>query len=188
MLYETDTERNTIMSEDFTTLNESDFAASAEQFNTAPINLARMGSYVRTSANSTQTTTNSTWISDLTNNTTNPSFSFAGVVHEVIVFDRTLTDVERQNVYGYLARKYRIDGNLPDSIKTANTGTRYAGLTYWQIEHHPNSKGFTAIPADTAFGDIGLQQFLNTPEQAYRSKGTPSVDGTTLANDTYTIL
>lgn len=176
------------MAEEFTTQDESDYSAPSEQFNAAPINLARMGAYVRTSANSTQTTANSTWISDLTNNTTNPSFSFAGVVHEVIVFDRTLTDIERQNVYGYLARKYRIDGNMPDSIKTANPGTRYSGLTYWQIEHHPNTKGVSAIAQGTAFGEIGIQQFLYTPEQAYRSKGTPSVDGTTLANDTYTIL
>lgn len=176
------------MAEEFSTLNESDFAAPQEQINTAPINLARMGSYVRTSANSTQTTTNSTWISDLTDNTTNPSFSFAGVIHEVIVFDRSLSDIERQNVYGYLSRKYRLDGNLPDAIKTANPGTRYAGLTYWQIEHHPNSKGFNQIPEGTAFGDVGLQQFLSTPEQGYRSRGTPLMDGTTLANDTYTIL
>jgi hypothetical protein len=175
------------MSEEFSTINESDFSASDVQFNAAPITLSRMGTYVRTVANTTQTVANSSWISDLTNSATNPPFSYSGVIHEVLVFDRVLSDVERENVYGYLARKYRIDSNLPDSIRIANSGTRYSGVTYWQIDTHPNSRGLSGIGGGLPFGDVRIQDFFSMPDKVFNSRGTPLVDGTTLADDTYTV-
>lgn len=176
------------MAEEFTTQDESDYSAPSEQFNTAPINLARMGAYVRTSANSTQTTTNSTWISDLTNNTTNPSFSFAGVVHEVIVFDRRLSEEERQQIYGYLSRKYRLESKMPVSYKKSMYGAYPLGLTYWNIEHHPNSIGISSIPAGICFGGITLSEFVVLPDTIYKSSGTVLSDGTVLSGDTYSSI
>lgn len=167
---------------------ESDYAASPNVVSGVPITVARIGAYVRDSATSTQTVPNSTWVSDLTNNTTNPAFSFAGVVHEIIIFDRSLTEMERDNVYGYLSRKYRLNEKLPDRIKTTQTGTRFSGMTYWQVESHPNTKGITGYTFGREFGDISIRQFLYTPKQFYRSIGTPLPDGTTLGGDTYTNL
>jgi len=171
---------------EFSTSQESAFAASPEQYNSSPIDLARMGAYVLTTATSTQAAPNSTWVSDLTNNTTNPSFSFSGVVSEVIVFNRKLTEEERQVVYAYLSQKYQnLERVMPDSFATSHYGAYATGQTYWHISPHPNSHGHDTINFGSEFSGIILNSFLNMPRTIYQSLGTVQPDGTTLSGDTY---
>jgi hypothetical protein len=164
---------------------DSQYSADVDPLNSSDISIGRFGAFVRSTASSTNSAGSANWVSDLTNNTTNPPYSFAGVISEVIVFDRKLTEVERQNVYGYLARKYRMDSKLPDAFKASHSGVYYSGATYWQIEHHPNTQGLSAIPSGVCFANISLRNFLSLPQQTYRSIGSPLVDGTTLSGDTY---
>lgn len=173
------------MSEEFPTSQESAFAAPQEQYNSAPIDLARMGAYVRLNADSTQTAPNDTWVNDLTNNTTNPSFSFAGVVSEVIVFNRKLSEEERQIVYGYLSRKYALEAKMPDAFKTSHNSAYLAGLSYWGIQPHPNTNGLDTIPKGAEFSGITLNRFFAMNETVYKSAGTRLSDGTVLGSDTY---
>lgn len=176
------------MSELVDPIFDSQYAADVDPKTTVPISIGRLGSFVRTTATSTNTVGGASWIGDLTNDTINSPYSFAGVISEVIVFDRKLTEVERQNVYGYLARKYRMDNRLPDGFKVAHTGVYYSGATYWQIEHHPNTQGLTAIQSGIDFGGITLRNFFSLPQQVYRSIGSPVPGGTTLSGDTYNNL
>ena len=173
------------MSEEFPTSQESAFAAPQEQYNSAPIDLARMGAYVRLNADSTQTAPNGTWVNDLTNNTTNPSFSFAGVVSEVIVFNRKLSEEERQIVYGYLSRKYALEAKMPDAFKTSHNSAYLSGLSYWTIQPHPNTNGLDTIPKGAEFSGITLNRFFAMNETVYKSAGTRLSDGTVLGGDTY---
>lgn len=164
---------------------DSQYSADVDPLNSSDISIGRFGAFVRSTASSTNSAGSANWISDLTNDSLNPPYSFAGVISEVIVFDRKLTDVERQNVYGYLARKYRMDTKLPDSFKVAHTGVYYSGGTYWQIEHHPNTQGLSGIPSGVEFGGVSLENFFSLPQQVYRSIGSPMPGGTTLSGDTY---
>jgi len=122
------------------------------------------------------------WISASTGN------AFRGVINEVIVFDRALSESERQEVYGYLSRKYRdLESKLPDSY-TRSHPSSYSldlGLTYWNIEHHPNTKNTTTIPAGICFGGVTLSKFFKLPDAIYKSSGTRLEDGTILSGDTY---
>jgi hypothetical protein len=116
----------------------------------------------------------STWIS---NAIANYSFGFRGVLNEVIVFNRKLQETERQEVYGYLSRKYSMDTKLPNSYTRSHPSAYSMGLTYWNIEHHPNTKGITGLSAGISFGSIALQNFFTLPDRIYNSVG---------GNDTYT--
>jgi hypothetical protein len=118
--------------------------------------------------------------------TSDDSFGFYGVVNEVIVFSRKLQETERQEVYGYLARKYKLDTKLPDSYSRSHPSAYLLGLNYWTIEHHPNTKGITGLPSGVSFGAIALQDFFNMPDTIYKSEGTVVGDGTVLTSDTYT--
>lgn len=153
------------MSEEFPTSQESAFAAPQEQYNSAPIDLARMGAYVRLNAESTQTAPNATWVNDLTNNTTNPSFSFAGVVSEVIVFNRKLSEEERQIVYGYLSRKYALEAKMPDAFKTSHNSAYFLKntnsgikLVSWGL----NDYGQTNVPVNLGFVKDAAGGYLHT--------------------------
>lgn len=173
------------MTDEYSTIQESQFAAPFEQYNSAPIDLARMGTYVQLNARSTQTAPNTTWVNDLTNNTTNPSFSFAGVVSEVIVFNRKLSEEERQIVYGYLSRKYALETKMPDAFKTSHNSAYLAGISYWGIQPHPNTNGLDTIPKGAEFSGITLNKFFAMNETVYKSAGTRLSDGTVLGSDTY---
>ena len=167
---------------------DSQYSASPAPTNSADISIARFGSYVRSGATSSNAIGGANWVNDLTNDALNPPYSFSGVISEVIVFDRKLTETERQSVYSYLARKYRLDSALPDSFTDSHYGAYAVGATYWQVEHHPNNKGLSTIPAGTDFGGITLEDFFSLPEQIYKSKGSPLANGTTLGSDTYTVI
>jgi hypothetical protein len=170
---------------EFSTSQESQFSASQEQYNSSPIDLARMGAYVRTTADSTQTVPNAAWITDLTNNTTNPSFSFSGVVSEVIVFNRKLSEEERQIVYGYLSRKYALETKLPDGFQQSHNSAYSVNAPYWNIEHHPNTNDLETIKPGSEFSGIELNNFLSLSQTTYKSAGTRLFDGTILSGDTY---
>jgi hypothetical protein len=163
---------------------EDGFAASSVQYNASDIVLGRMGSNVVAGLTGTGTVGSQAWINSVQTNTA--SQSFGGVIHEVIVFDRKLTETERQEVYGYLARKYKLDSNLPNSFARSHPSTHVLGLTYWAIEHHPNTKGITGLSGDISFGDIALRNFFTFPDRIYKSAGTILSDQTVLGNDTYT--
>jgi hypothetical protein len=148
---------------------ESQFSASETQNSGGDITLSRFGTHLRSTADSTTTTPTTQWVADLVNNTINPSFSFAGVISEVLVFDRKLTENERQEVYGYLSRKYSMDTKLPDTYKSSHPSAYALGLTYWNIEHHPNTKGIPGLWQNLSFSDIKLEDFFLFPDRIYKS-------------------
>lgn len=164
---------------------ESQFSASEKQNSGGDITLSRFGTHLRSTADSTTTTPTTQWVADLVNNIINPSFSFAGVISEVLVFDRKLTENERQEVYGYLSRKYNMDTKLPDTYKSSHPSAYALGLTYWNIEHHPNTKGLSGLNNGISFGNIVLENFMLFPDSLYKSEGTVLSDGTILTGDTY---
>lgn len=177
------------MADEFITpVQESQFAAPSTQINSSDIVIGRMGAYVRTTANSTNTAGSAGWVTDLTSGITNPPFSFAGVISEVIVFDRRLTDTERQKVYSYLSRKYRLEDKLPENFDGIRRSADVAGTTYWVIENHPNIRDLPAIPYGSEFAGITLDKFFKMPDTIYKSEGTVLLGGTVLSGDTYDYL
>lgn len=167
---------------------ESQFPAAQEQFNTAPITLSRIGTYVRSTANTGSATVGSVaWVNSLTSNASHPSFSFAGVVSEVIVFDRKLSPSEREEVYAYLSLKYGLQEKLPEGMQSVRNSASSHGRTaaYWVIESHPNRKNLQTLPYGAEFGGITLSEFFEIPNLVYKSAGTRLSNGTTLAGDTY---
>lgn len=138
------------------------------------IDIGRFGSYHRNDLVSSGTIGSAAWIATAITNT---PYGFRGVINEVIVFNRKLQESERQEVYGYLARKYSMDTKLPNSYTRSHPSAYALGLTYWNIEHHPNTKGITGLSAGISFGSIALQNFFTLPDRIYNSVG---------GNDTYT--
>jgi len=149
------------------------------------IDIGRIGAYVFTSVSSSNPFGTTAWVSGVTTNQA-ASGSFMGILNEVIVFDRKLQEEERQQVYGYLARKYKMDTKLPNSYTRSHPSAYALGLSYWNIEHHPNTKGITGLSAGISFGDIALQNFFTLPDRIYKSKGTILADYTVQTTDTYT--
>lgn len=163
---------------------DTQFPASAEQYNTSPITLARIGAYVRSTAVSTQTPGSAAWVSELL---TNGSYSFGGVVSEILVFDRKLSDTEREDVYAYLSLKYGLDRVLPESMENVRNSASSNGRTaaYWSVEAHPNKKNTVELPYGSEFSGMTLSSFFTMPDLVYKSAGTQLANGTTLAGDTY---
>lgn len=112
-------------------------------------------------------------------------YSFQGVINELIIFNRKLEEPERQNVYGYLAKKYKLDSKLPDSFYASHPSTYALGLTYWAISPHPNTLGLSSITASIPFGGITLEKFYNMPYKLYKSIGTRLPSGSTAEVDKY---
>jgi hypothetical protein len=146
------------------------------------IDIGRFGSYHRNDLVSSGTIGSAAWIATAITNT---PYGFRGVLNEVIVFNRKLEETERQEVYGYLARKYSMDTKLPNSYTRSHPSTYPLGLAYWNIEHHPNTTGITGLSAGISFGSIALQNFFTLPDRIYKSAGTILSDQTVLGNDTY---
>ena len=148
------------------------------------VGVGRFGGYINTTASITDTTVGSNaWVYGATSGN---NLGFYGVLNEVIVFNRKLQETERQEVYGYLARKYSMDTKLPNSYTRSHPSAYSLGLTYWNIEHHPNTKGITGLSAGISFGSIALQNFFTLPDRIYKSKGTILADYTVQTTDTYT--
>ena len=167
---------------------ELQYGAGAVQYNSEPFTLSRMGAYVRTTANSTNTPGSAAWVTDLVNNGLNPSFSFSGVVSEVIVFNRKLTPDERDTVYSYLSKKYGLDARLPDTQSESHPSAATVNQSYWDIEIHPNTKGIAQFPAGTEFSGVCLSAMLKLPDLLYKSSGTVLANGNVLSGDTYDII
>jgi hypothetical protein len=156
---------------------ENGYAAAPDQYNSADIVVGRIGSNISASATGSGTVGSAAWIASILQNTT--SYSFTGVISEVLVFDRKLSESERQEVYGYLSRKYSMDTKLPDTYTASHPSAYARGLTYWNIEHHPNTKGIPGLWQNLSFGDIVLEDFSLFPDGTYKSTGND------LSEDTY---
>lgn len=156
---------------------ENGYAAAPDQYNSADIVVGRIGSNISAGATGSGTVGSAAWIASILQNTT--SYSFTGVISEVLVFDRKLTEEERQAVYGYLSRKYGMDTKLPDTYAASHPSAYARGLTFWNIEHHPNTKGIPGLWQDLSFGNIVLEDFSLFPDGTYKSTGN------VLSEDTY---
>jgi hypothetical protein len=111
---------------------------------------------------------------------------FRGVINEVIVFDRALSESERQEVYGYLSRKYGdLESKLPEGMVSAHPSAQQVGATYWEIQHHPNTKNTDALPRGFQFAGIPIRNMMTIPDEFYKSSGTKQANGTVLSGDTY---
>lgn len=148
------------------------------------LDIGRFGAFHRTTVTSSSSNVfgSTVWIRGATGNA---PFGFRGVINEVIVFNRKLEETERQEVYGYLSRKYKLDTKLPNAYQASHPSAYVMGLTYWNIEHHPNTKGITGLQTGVSFGNIVLQNFFSFPDSLYKSEGTVLSDGTVLTGDTY---
>jgi hypothetical protein len=156
---------------------ENGYAAAPDQYNSVDIVLGRIGSNISAGATGSGVAGSQAWITSILQNTT--SYSFTGVISEVLVFDRKLSEIERQEVYGYLSRKYSMDTKLPDTYAASHPSAYARGLTYWNIEHHPNTKGIPGLWQNLSFGDIVLEDFSLFPDGTYKSTGND------LSEDTY---
>lgn len=156
---------------------ENGYAAAPDQYNSADIVVGRIGSNISAGATGSGTVGSAAWIASILQNTT--SYSFTGVISEVLVFDRKLSESERQEVYGYLSRKYGMDTKLPDTYAASHPSAYARGLTYWNIEHHPNTKGIPGLWQGLSFGNIKLEDFSLFPDSTYKSTGN------VLSADTY---
>ena len=156
---------------------ENGYAAAPDQYNSADIVVGRIGSNISAGATGSGTVGSAAWITSVLQNTT--SYSFTGVISEVLVFDRKLSETERQEVYGYLSSKYGMDTKLPDTYTASHPSAYALGLTFWNIEHHPNTKGIAGLWQNLSFGDIVLEDFSLFPDGTYKSTGN------VLSEDTY---
>ena len=165
--------------------SENGFAAGPDQYNPADIIIGRIGANISAGATGSGVTGSQAWIDSVLANT--PSYSFTGVIHEIIAFDRKLTDVERERVYGYLAKKYgpTLEAKLPEGMVSAHPSAQQVGATYWEIQHHPNTKNTDALPHGFEFAGIPIQNMMSIPDAFYKSSGTKQADGTVLSGDTY---
>lgn len=115
------------------------FAASEVSYNGNTLDVGRFGAFCLPvlDANSTSA---SNFVNAALGNT---SYSFNGVIYEVIVYDRVLTPTERFVVYSYLSRKYRLDQVIPVDFDGVASGVypsaALLGYSYWNIEKHPNT-------------------------------------------------
>lgn len=164
---------------------ETLFAAGPDQYNPADIVVGRIGANISAIASGSGATGTQAWITSVLANT--PSYSFTGVIHEVIAFDRKLTDEERERVYGYLSKKYgpTLEARLPEGMAYAHPSAQQVGATYWEIEHHPNTKNTDALPSGFEFAGLPIQNFVSIPDEFYKSSGTVLSNGTILSGDTY---
>ena len=153
-------------------------------YNTNPISLSRFGSYCLPLLDSGVGITAASWVTNALNNV---SYSFSGVIYEVIVYDRVLNETERHIVSSYLSRKYRLDRVLPASYAgSAPSGDLYGITTgFWSISKHPNTIGSTRVLSGVSFGSVTIEDFINLYGVLYKSEGTRLADGTVLTEDTY---
>jgi hypothetical protein len=147
------------------------------------VDIGRFGGHIKSSVSITDTTAGSVgWVYGATSDT---SYGFYGVLNEVIVFNRKLQETERQEVYGYLSRKYKLDTKLPNSYTRSHPSAYALGLTYWNIEHHPNTKPLKGFYTGLCFANIKLATFFEMPDFMYKSIGTIQSDQSLTVEDTY---
>lgn len=114
------------------------------------VDIGRFGGYVKREFTSNNIVNTAAWIAGAT---ANPGYGFTGVINEVIVYDRKLTELERQMVYGYLSRKYKLDDKLPVAYESVHRSARVIKSPFWTIKTHPNP--------GISFSGITLTNFFN---------------------------
>lgn len=160
--------------------------ASEASYNSESVSIGRFGTYCLPVLDCPYGVTHANFVSYALSNV---SYSFLGVIYEVIVYDRVLTETERQMVYAYLSKKYKLDEVLPYTFTAAHPSAElFSTSGYWDISTHPNAYGSSRVLAGTSFGDISLTDFLSLFGVIYKSAGTRLADGTVLTEDTYTVL
>lgn len=164
-------------------------AESQTVYNTEILSLGRFGSYCLPVLDARHVETSSGFVNAALSNI---SYSFRGVIYEIIVYDRVLSEVERQAVYSYLSEKYRLDYVLPLTYTSAHPSASLLGYSYWDISKHPNAAGSQRILATygegVSFGALSISDFINLYGIIYKSAGTRLEDGTVLTQDTYSVL
>ncbi|NDB82303.1 MAG: hypothetical protein EB127_06125 [Alphaproteobacteria bacterium] len=119
----------------------------------------------------------------------NVSYSFNGVIYEVLVYDRVLDQSERLLVYSYLSKKYRLDQILAQFFEGVGFGCYpaavAAGYPYWYVSNHPSKSGSRKIVEGISMGNIVIQDMLSLSGVLYKSAGTKLANGTVLTQDTY---
>lgn len=162
-------------------------AATEVSYNTDSFNIGRFGAYCLPVLDSpwSDSTASSSFVASAL---LNPSYSFNGVIYEVIVYDRVLSETERQTVYSYLSRKYKAETVMP-SVYVSSRPSAF-GLTsgYWNIAKHPNSSGSSKIVSGASMGAISVEDFTAIYGYVYKSAGTRLADGSILTTDTYILL
>jgi len=163
------------------------WSESAVQSNTpvsgVTMEIGQFGGYIRHFINVNLASPGSaSWIAGVT---AEGNLGFWGVLNEVIVFNRKLQETERQEVYGYLSRKYKLDTKLPNSYTRSHPSAYALGLTYWNIEHHPNTKPLKGFYPGLCFANIKLATFFEMPDFMYKSSGTIQSDQSLTVEDTY---
>ena len=165
----------------------NNLAAGEVSYNTDAFSIGRFGAYclpVLDSPRSDSTASSSFVASALLN----PSYSFLGVIYEVIIYDRVLSETERQSVYSYLSRKYRAETVMPSVYVSSRPSAFGVTSGYWNISKHPNTSGSSKILAGASMGAIAIDDFGNLYGYVYKSAGTRGADGTVQTTDTYTLL
>ena len=150
--------------------------------------LSRVGAYYHPTFNSFDVPfdkTNSAWYNAAAS--FGSKNGFKGTIFEIVVFNRKLTEIERQEVYGYLSQKYNLSDFLPKNFHSSRRDSYRYGELWWEIKKHPNSRGLNVfsknIPIGICFGNIQILDFINMPNKTYHSLGNL---GYTL--DTYTVM
>jgi hypothetical protein len=146
------------------------------------VDIGRFGGFIKPTMNSANAVGSAAWVSSAL---TDYYYGFRGVIYEVIVFNRKLQETERQEVYGYLSRKYKLDTKLPNSYTRSHPSAYALGLTYWNIEHHPNTKPLKGFYPGLCFANIKLATFFEMPDFMYKSSGTIQSDQSLTVEDTY---
>lgn len=118
----------------------------------------------------------------------NPSYSFSGVIYEVIIYDRVLAETERQIIYSYLSRKYGVETVMPSVYVSSRPSAFGVTSGYWNISKHPNKSGSSKIPLGVSLGAISIEDFGAIYGYVYKSAGTRLADGSILKTDTYIAL
>lgn len=170
-------------------------AASEVSYNTADLSVGRFGAYCLPVLDAPYSDSVGSSPSFITSATQNVSYSFRGVIYEVLIYTRILNATERQMVYAYLSQKYRLDGVIPDTFTASHpsaepfygTGTS-AYKQFWDIAKHPNTAGSKAILPGVSFGTVSIAYLNSLYGLLYKSAGTRLGDGTVLNADTYTQL
>jgi hypothetical protein len=92
---------------------------------------------------------------------------YDGIVHEIITFDGYITTSQRQQIEGYLAWKWGLNGGSLPSLSVASfTPTQISGCAFWLDAADSNSM--------TLQSTATLSQYVTTADQSVSYTGTLS--------------
>jgi len=160
------------------------FGESPAILNANSTSIGRFGSYCLPVLDAPHGTTQSGFITAALSNT---SYSFSGVIYEILVYTRVLSPTERGVVVSYLSRKYNMQSSFPSELAITQPSATPYGYDYWSIEHHPNLKGHPDFSPGSSFGNITTSVVNSMSGFLYKSEGTV-VDGVGLTADSYKSL